>query len=42
MAAHLYKVLDDVEIFAISVTETLGVVQGDARIHWRDDPLIDI
>jgi hypothetical protein len=42
LAARLYKVLDDVEIIATSVTETLGVVQDEARIPRRFDLSLDI
>jgi hypothetical protein len=42
LAARLYKVLDDVEIIATSMTETLGVVQDDARILRRGELFLDI
>jgi hypothetical protein len=42
LAARLYKVLDDVEIIATSMTETLGVVKDEARILQRGDLFSDI
>jgi hypothetical protein len=42
LAARLYKVLDDVEIIATSMTEPLGLVQDEARIQRRGDLLPDI
>jgi hypothetical protein len=42
LAARLYKVLDDVEIIATSMTEPLGVVQDETRILRRGDLFLDI
>ena len=42
LAARRYEVLDDVEIIATPMRETLGVVQDEARILWRGDLLLDI
>ena len=42
LATRLYKVLDDVEITATSMTETLGVVKDEARILRRGDLFPDI
>ena len=42
VAARLYKVLDDAEIIATSMRETLGVVQDEVRIVRGGDLLLDI
>ena len=42
LIARLNKLLDDVEIIAISMTETLGVVQDEVRILGRGKPFLDI
>ncbi len=42
LAACLYKVLDDVEVIATSMTETLGVVEDEARILRRGELFLDI
>jgi hypothetical protein len=42
LAAHFYKVLDNVEIIATSMTETLGVVQDETGILRRGDLFLDI
>ena len=42
LASRLYKVLDDVEIIATSMRETLGVVKDEARILRRGDLFLDI
>ena len=42
LAARLYKVLDDVEIIATPITETLGDVQDEMRILRRGDLSLDI
>jgi hypothetical protein len=42
LATHLYEVLDDVEIIATSMTETLGIMQDEARILRRGDLILDI
>jgi hypothetical protein len=42
LATRLYKVLDDVEITATSMTEPLGVVKDEARILRRGDLFLDI
>ena len=42
LAACLYKVLDEVEVIATSMTETLGVVEDEARILQRGDLFLDI
>jgi hypothetical protein len=42
LAALLYKVLGDAKVIAVSMAETLGVVQDKARILRRDDLFLDI
>jgi len=42
LALRIYKVLDDVEINAASMTEHLGVVQDEARILRGGDLFLDI
>lgn len=42
MVARLYKLLDDVEIIATSMTETLGIMQDEVRILGRGEPFLDI
>ena len=42
LAVRLYKVLDDGEIIATSMRETLGVVHDEARILLRGDLALDI
>ena len=42
LAVRLYKFLDDAEIIATSMRETLGVVQDEARILLRGDLVLDI
>ena len=42
LSARLYKFLDDAEILATSMRETLGVVQDEARILRRGDLFLDI
>ena len=41
-AARLYKILDNVEIIATSMRETLRVVEDEARIMGRGDLFLDI